>query len=135
VVVNRIIDKNEKLPLPTLSGDPQKKRPSPNAANPPSWWVSKKDSNLASCNLPEFPTLRRFLSVYQIVGRFLSVYQILKDNFASAFLPLFEQSTGYFLAIPDGSVEVLSSDLGSVQLEFSTFSLRTGDNAICGGGV
>jgi mannosyl-oligosaccharide alpha-1,2-mannosidase len=99
-------------------------------------------------------TLRGDYSVFEIVirivGGFLSVYQISNDAFflqkaheiGIALLPLFNTPTGYFRtyvrfeggakagevrAVADGAVEVLLSDIGSVQLEFYTLSLLTGD--------
>ncbi|OHT08081.1 Mannosyl-oligosaccharide 1,2-alpha-mannosidase MNS1 [Tritrichomonas foetus] len=88
-------------------------------------------------------------SVFEIiirhVGGFLSTYQMTGDKLflnrayqiAERILPLFTKKTGFFRtfgyftedgkSIPQGRVECLLSDIGSIQLEFYTLSLLTGD--------
>jgi mannosyl-oligosaccharide alpha-1,2-mannosidase len=98
-----------------------------------------------------------FEIVIRIIGGFLSVYHLSHDEFflkkaheiGTALLPLFTRETGFFrtyvkfrsdgkgvpVAIPDGAIEVLLSDIGSIQLEFYTLSLLTGDMSFAEAGA
>lgn len=92
-------------------------------------------------------------SVFEIIirhlGSFLACYQLKGDQIflekakviGDAILPLLQNATGYFktyarfqthdngevTAAPDGKVEALLSDLGSIQLEMYTLSAVSGD--------
>lgn len=106
-------------------------------------------------------TMHGDYSVFEIIirhlGSFLSVYQTTKDKLfldnaikiGEAILPLFNNVTGFFRTYasfdtkengnieitPKGNPEVLLSDIGSIQLEFYTLSLMSGDNRFAKAGA
>jgi mannosyl-oligosaccharide alpha-1,2-mannosidase len=110
-----------------------------------------KEYELAKKWIEDHFQLNGRYSVFEIIirhlGSFLSAYQLKGDplflekalEVGEALLPVFKSSTGYFQtfvsfdgnkpykAIPDGAREVLLSDIGSIQLEFYTLSMLSGD--------